>query len=92
MQVDAATAQHMAQSTGMVAMPSNAGIHALRQCVALALPQVLVMHGRREPMTALVNAATAAALPEPQPQALSAQPASLSAATQPAAPLTDGLT
>lgn len=91
MQVDAATAQHMAQSTGMVAMPSNAGIHALRQCVALALPQVLVMHGRREPMTALVNAATAAALPEPQPQALSAQPASLSAATQPAAPLTEAL-
>ncbi|KAF0866047.1 SDR family NAD(P)-dependent oxidoreductase [Pseudomonas sp. LD120] len=56
MQVDEATAQQMAHSTGMVAMPSNAGIHALRQCVALGVPQVLVMHGRRAPITALVTA------------------------------------
>ncbi|MHC6085586.1 SDR family NAD(P)-dependent oxidoreductase [Ralstonia solanacearum] len=55
MRVDEATAQQMAESTGMVAMPTNAGIHALRQCFALARPQLLVMHGRREPMTALVT-------------------------------------
>ncbi|TFF02914.1 SDR family NAD(P)-dependent oxidoreductase [Pseudomonas sp. BCA14] len=68
MQVDEATAQQMAHSTGMVAMPSNAGIHALRQCVALALPQVLVMHGRREPITALVSGATHVSMPQPAPQ------------------------
>ncbi|UVM52813.1 SDR family NAD(P)-dependent oxidoreductase [Pseudomonas sp. B21-015] len=66
MRVDEATAQQMAYSTGMVAMPSNAGIHALRQCVALALPQVLVMHGRRAPISALVTGRGTAETSKPQ--------------------------
>lgn len=78
MQVDAATAQHMADSAGLQAMPSNAGIHALRQCVALALPQVLVMHGQPEPISALVTGAPRASLAPV-------------AAASPAAPLTDTL-
>ncbi|WP_247422868.1 SDR family NAD(P)-dependent oxidoreductase [Ralstonia pseudosolanacearum] len=60
MRVDEATAHQMAESIGMVAMPTNAGIHALHQCIALARPQLLVMHGRREPMTALVTGHSAA--------------------------------
>ncbi|WP_211905902.1 SDR family NAD(P)-dependent oxidoreductase [Ralstonia syzygii] len=55
MQVAEATARRMADSTGMAAMPTNAGMHALHQCIALARPQLLVMNGRREQITALVT-------------------------------------
>ena len=65
MRVDAATARQMQQDTGMLAMPSNAGIHALRQCVALALPQVLVMHGQPGPIIRLVGGAPRPAAPPP---------------------------
>ncbi|WP_338925305.1 SDR family NAD(P)-dependent oxidoreductase [Mycetohabitans endofungorum] len=55
MKVDETIAQQMAESTGMVAMPTNAGIHALCQCFAWDKPQLLVMNGRREQMSALVT-------------------------------------
>lgn len=72
MRVDEATAQRMADATGMLPMPTNAGVHALRQCIALGLPQVLVMHGHAAPLTALVcgtsPAERSAITPSPRPE------------------------
>ncbi|KJH66471.1 SDR family NAD(P)-dependent oxidoreductase [Chromobacterium violaceum] len=45
MKVDAETERGMALSAGIAAMPTNTGIHALRQCVAQGEAQTLVMHG-----------------------------------------------
>ncbi|MFC0711826.1 SDR family NAD(P)-dependent oxidoreductase [Azorhizophilus paspali] len=84
MKVDETTAQQMAESTGMVEMPTNAGIHALRQCIALARPQLLVMHGLREQITALVTGRSdadvaAADYSERQRQAVAPPPSSAGA-------------
>ena len=46
MEVDEATKARMSQTTGMIPMQTSSGIEALRQGLACALPQILVMEGK----------------------------------------------